>query len=74
MDKDILRRLGWDEELIEAVAAATVDVAEPGLDIADALTTIEVLDIDSSSSQIDMSDAKFTASSVVPTPGFRTPR
>ena len=72
MDKDILRRLGWGDELIEAVGAVTVD--RPNRRWMRHLHGIDLLEVEGVSSTIDMSESPVTASSIVPPSGFRHKR
>lgn len=65
MDRTVLRRLGWSEELIDAFDASTMqpDVTD---DVGEAMPFLDVQDMDVGSSAIDLSDSPVVASSVVP--------
>jgi hypothetical protein len=74
MDKDVvLRRLGWSDELIEALSAVSVDIDEP-IDVGEVLPSIDIRDLEIGATSIDLSCAPVIASSVVPSPGFRRVR
>ena len=66
MDKDVLRRLGWSEELIETASVATM--GEPLTAIPSVTSGLDVFEAEVGSTVLDLSSLAAVGSPVLPPP------
>jgi hypothetical protein len=67
MDKDVLRRLGWSEDLIDVVDATSLPSVRPGV-LEVGSNVLDVPDAGIGATSLDLSDAPMIASSALRPP------